>query len=55
MFEKISVLFTGEYTLYWSFDTLDNLTKMTGQQESNFSAIVEGQVQLYCQFVGYKQ
>ena len=37
---------SGNQTLYWSFDTLDNLTTMERSQQINFDPLVPGKVDM---------
>ena len=34
----------GDYVLYWSFDTLDNVILLEGTKQNNFGSLVFGQV-----------
>ena len=40
-------LSSGNYIRYWSFDTLDNVTLMQRQRQSNFGSLVFGQVEMH--------
>ena len=46
MLELIKYHYFIHSVLYWSFDTLENLTLMEGSEKSNFSALVAGKVRL---------
>ena len=37
-------IFSGDYVLYWSFDTLDNVILMEGTEQNNFGSLVFRQV-----------
>ena len=37
-------LFLGKHSMYFSFDTLENFTLITGSQERAFDALVQGRV-----------
>ena len=40
----LSIIFSGDYVLYWSFDTLENLTLMRLNNASDFDSLIPGQV-----------
>ena len=37
-------IISGDYVLYWSFDTLDNVILLEGTKQNNFGSLVFGQV-----------
>ena len=43
-FQYIVLLFLGKHVLYWSFDTLDNVILMQGNEQMDYDALVDGQV-----------
>ena len=43
-FQYIVLLFLGKHVLYWSFDTLENVILMQGNEQMDYDALVDGQV-----------